>query len=66
LEEALANLGPALQNGYPDEKGSLHYLLGTVLRRMGKSREAERAFQTARELSEHFQQASHQEQDEQR
>jgi tetratricopeptide (TPR) repeat protein len=66
LEEALANLGPALQNGYPDEKGSLHYLLGTVLRRMGKSREAERAFQAARELSEHFQQASHQEQDEQR
>jgi tetratricopeptide (TPR) repeat protein len=66
LEEALANLGPALQNGYPDEKGSLHYLLGTVLRRMGKSQEAERAFQNARERSEHFQQASHQEPDEQR
>ena len=64
LEEALANLGPALQNGYPDEKGSLHYLLGTVLRRMGKSQEAEQAFQTAREMSEHFQRTSHQEQDE--
>lgn len=62
LEESLASLGPALENGYPDEKGSLHYLLGTVLRRMGKSREAERAFQTAREMSEHFQQSSHQEQ----
>jgi tetratricopeptide (TPR) repeat protein len=60
LEEAFVNLEPALQSGYPDERGSLHYLLGTVLRRMGKGQEAERAFQTARELSEHFQQASYQ------
>jgi Flp pilus assembly protein TadD len=64
LEEALANLGPALRQGYPDEKGSLHYLLGTVLRRMGKSAEAQQAFDTARELSDHFQQGSHQAQDE--
>jgi tetratricopeptide (TPR) repeat protein len=64
LEEALANLGPALRQGYPDEKGSLHYLLGTVLRRMGKRAEAQRAFDTARELSDHFQQSSHQAQDE--
>jgi len=65
LEEALANLGPVLQHGYPDQKGSLHYLLGTVLRRMGKNQEAERAFETARELSDHFQHGSHQSQDEQ-
>jgi tetratricopeptide (TPR) repeat protein len=64
LEEALANLVPALRQGYPDEKGSLHYLLGTVLRRMGKSAEAQQAFDTARELSDHFQQGSHQAQDE--
>ena len=64
LEEALANLLPALQQGYPDEKGSLHYLLGTVLRRMGKGAEAQHAFDTARELSDHFQQGSHQARDE--
>jgi tetratricopeptide (TPR) repeat protein len=64
LEEALANLVPALQQGYPDEKGSLHYLLGTVLRRMGKSAEAQQAFDTARELSDHFQQGSQRAQDE--
>jgi tetratricopeptide (TPR) repeat protein len=30
-DEAWRNLAPALAQGYPDEKGSLHYLLGTVL-----------------------------------
>jgi tetratricopeptide (TPR) repeat protein len=64
LEEALANLLPPLQQGYPDEKGSLHYLLGTVLRRMGKGAEAQHAFDTARELSDHFQEGSHQARDE--
>jgi tetratricopeptide (TPR) repeat protein len=58
LEEALANLDPALQQGYPDEKGSLHYLLGTVLKRLGKATEAQEAFQTAQELSDRFQQGS--------
>ncbi len=60
LQEALENLAPALQQGYPDEKGSLHYLLGMVLRKMGKDNEAEQAFQAAREISDRFQQESRQ------
>jgi predicted Zn-dependent protease len=55
LEEALNNLSVPLEQGFPDEKGSLHYLLGTVLRRMGRDSEAEAAFATARQLSENFQ-----------
>jgi Flp pilus assembly protein TadD len=65
LEEALRNLGPALQSGYPDEKGSLHYLLGTVLRRMGRPDQAERAFTQASKLAKDFQHLSRQEQHEQ-
>jgi len=61
LEEALQNLGPALQSGYPDEKGSLHFLLGTVLRRMGRADQAERAFSQASKLSKDFQHGSRQE-----
>jgi tetratricopeptide (TPR) repeat protein len=59
-EAALQNLGPALQQGYPDEKGALHYLLGTVLRRLGKTGEAEQAFATSRELAASFQRHTHQ------
>ncbi len=66
LEEALHNLGPALAAGYPDQKGSLHYLLGSVLRKIGRIDDAQRAFATARELSDAFQQDSHRDQDEQR
>ena len=65
LDEALRRLGPALAAGYPDQKGSLHYLLGTVLRKMGRADDAERAFAAARELSDEFQQTSHQDQNEQ-
>ena len=64
LEEARGNLGTALQHGYPDQKGSLHYLLGTVLRRLGRGSEAEQAFAAARRLSDSFQQTSHRDQDE--
>ncbi|MBS1852020.1 MAG: tetratricopeptide repeat protein [Acidobacteria bacterium] len=60
LEAAWQNLGPVLQQGYPDEKGALHYLLGTVLRRLGKTSEAEQAFATSRELAAAFQRRSHQ------
>lgn len=64
LQDALNNLGTALQRGYPDEKGSLHYLLGTVLKRLGRGPEAEQAFATARRLSDNFQHSSRRDQDE--
>jgi tetratricopeptide (TPR) repeat protein len=63
MEEALRNLQPVLGAGYPDEKGSLHYLLGTILRKMGRSAEATQAFHTAGELSDAYQQSSHREGD---
>jgi tetratricopeptide (TPR) repeat protein len=58
LQDALQNLTPALKAGYPDEKGSLHYLLGTVLRDLGRMPEAKEAFATARKLSDDYQQNS--------
>jgi tetratricopeptide (TPR) repeat protein len=61
--EACQKLAPALAQGYPDEKGSLHYLLGTVLRKMGRTAEAEQAFAAAKQLSEAFQQKSYRDQD---
>jgi tetratricopeptide (TPR) repeat protein len=63
LDEAKQNLEPALAAGYPDEKGSLHYLLGGVLKKMGKTVEAEQAFAAATQLSEAFQQKSYRDQD---
>jgi tetratricopeptide (TPR) repeat protein len=66
LDEAWQNLAPALQHGYPDEKGTLHYLLGTVLKKMGRTTEAERAFAEATQLSDAFQQKSYRDQDDQR
>jgi len=63
LDEALKNLAPALAHGYPDEKGSLHYLLGSVLKKMGRNAEAEQAFAAATQLSEAFQQKSYRDQD---
>ena len=63
LDEALHNLAPALAHGYPDEKGTLHYLLGTVLKQMGRTADAERAFAEATRLSDAFQQKSYRDQD---
>jgi tetratricopeptide (TPR) repeat protein len=63
LDEALQNLAPALAHGYPDEKGSLHYLLGGVLKKMGRNTEADEAFATAAQLSDAFQQKSYRDQD---
>ncbi len=62
-DEALQNLATALAQGYPDEKGSLHYLLGTVLKKMGRTAEADNAFAAATQLSEVFQQKSYRDQD---
>lgn len=61
LQEAVQNLAPALKRGYPDEKGALHYQLGTVLRRLGRATESARAFETARQLSDASERRSHQE-----
>ncbi len=63
IEEAWKNLEPVLRQGYPDEKGSLHYLLGTVFKKMGRTAEADQAFATASQLSEAFQQKSYRDQD---
>ena len=52
-------LGSALEGGYPDQKGSLHALLGTALRKTGREQQASEAFATARKLSEQYQQGSH-------
>jgi predicted Zn-dependent protease len=62
-DEAWRNLTPALAQGYPDEKGSLHYLLGTILKKMGRTAEADQAFATATQLSEAFQHKSYRDQD---
>ena len=63
LDEARQNLSLALEHGYPDEKGTLHYLLGTVLKKMGRSAEAEQAFAQATQLSDAFQHRSYRDQD---
>lgn len=63
LDEAFENLNPALEQGYPDEKGSLHFLLGGVLKKMGRTADSERAFATAAQLSDAFQHKSYRDQD---
>jgi len=63
--EALKHLGPPLEHGYPDEKGSLHALLGTALRKVGRNEEAAQAFAKARTLSDEYQRNAHQGADEQ-
>ena len=62
LDDAWRNLAPVLEQGYPDEKGSLHYLLGTVLKKLGRSDEADEAFADATRLSDSFQQESYRDQ----
>lgn len=63
FNEARQNLTLALEHGYPDEKGTLHYLLGTVLKKMGRTADANRAFAEASQLSEAFQHKSYRDQD---
>jgi tetratricopeptide (TPR) repeat protein len=57
--EALPLLESLLTRGYPDEKGSCHYLLGGVLRRLGRTQDAEQAFQKAKRLSDSFSRSAH-------
>lgn len=56
---ALPYLESALSQGHPDEKGSVHYMLGTVLRRLGREKEAGQAFAQAQALSDSFAQSTH-------
>lgn len=58
-EKALVFLRAAERQGYPDEKGRLQYLLGTVLRRLDRPEEAGVAFRNAQELSDTFAATSH-------
>ena len=59
LSAALALLSAAERGGFPDEKGRLQYLLGTVLRKLGRPDEARAAFQRSQELSDTFAQRGH-------
>lgn len=56
---AVPLLSSALQQGYPDQKGSLHALLGTALRKTGREQDASEAFTIARRLSDQYQQSDH-------
>ena len=58
--EALKYLEPALDSGYPDEKGALHALEARVLRDLGRNEEAAKASAEARRLSDSFQARSKQ------
>ena len=53
--EALHYLAPALEAGYPDEKGALHALEARVLRELGRDEDAAKASAQARRLSDAFQ-----------
>jgi predicted Zn-dependent protease len=53
--EALKYLAPALDAGYPDEKGALHATEARVLRALGREAEAAKAAAEARRLSDAFQ-----------
>jgi predicted Zn-dependent protease len=56
--DALKYLAPALNAGYPDEKGALHALEARVLRVLGRDAEAAKAAAEARRLSDAFQNRS--------
>jgi tetratricopeptide (TPR) repeat protein len=54
-QQALANLQPALAAGYPDERGALHAMLASVLRKLGREQEAQSAAAESSRLSNLFQ-----------
>jgi predicted Zn-dependent protease len=54
-QEALQNLQPALAAGYPDERGALHAMLASVLRKLGREEEAQNAAAESTRLSNLFQ-----------
>jgi len=52
--DAVQALQPALDAGYPDEKGSLHALLASQLRKLGRTEDAGRATAEAIRLADAF------------
>ena len=58
-EQALQLLKAAERQGFPDEKGRLQYLLGTVLRKLNRPEEARAAFRRSQELADAFAKTSH-------
>ena len=54
-QEALQNLQPVLAAGYPDERGALHAMLASVLRKLGREQEAQTAAAESSRLSNLFQ-----------
>jgi tetratricopeptide (TPR) repeat protein len=55
-EEAVQHLKPALDAGYPDEKGALHAVLAGQLRKLGRDQDAKTAADEAVKLADSFQQ----------
>src|SRR5690348_541623 len=55
-QQALENLQLALAAGYPDERGALHAMLASVLRKLGREQEAQNAAAESDRLSNLFQQ----------
>ena len=53
-EEAVQALQPALDAGYPDERGSLHALLAAQLRKLGRTEDASRSTAEAIRLADAF------------
>jgi tetratricopeptide (TPR) repeat protein len=53
-QDAVECLKPALDSGYPDDKGSLHALLAAQLRKMGRDQEAKNAAEEAVKLADSF------------
>ena len=53
-EKAVQALQPALDRGYPDEKGSLHAMLAAQLRKLGRTEDASRATAQAIRLADTF------------
>jgi tetratricopeptide (TPR) repeat protein len=55
-QEAVEHLKPALDAGYPDEKGALHAVLAGQLRKLGRDQDAKAASDEAVRLADSFEQ----------
>jgi tetratricopeptide (TPR) repeat protein len=55
-QEAVDRLKPTLDAGYVDEKGALHAMLASQLRKLGRDEEAKRAGEEAVRLADSYQQ----------